>query len=134
MARPRVHIHRLVAIILFPLVLIHDPQPNWCTQSDAKLGTRLYLYAILLVTGGCNGGLAWPPARHLRLNVVVGEGHARWAAVDDGTNGEAVRFAIADGSQSSADKDRYSVTYVVTLKWEPNVDIVVLAREELHSS
>lgn len=82
-----VHIHRLVAIVLLALVLVHDPETNWCAKGDTKLRARLDLHTILLVSGCSYGGLAWSAARHLGLDVSVCESHAWWASVDDGTHG-----------------------------------------------
>jgi hypothetical protein len=93
--RPWVEIHCLVAIVLLALILVHDSETNWGAQCDAELGAGLYLDAILLVAWCGDGGLTWSAARHLRLDVVVGEGHAGRTAVDDGTNREAVGLAIA---------------------------------------
>lgn len=39
MARSRVHVHGLVAIVLFPLVLVHDAHANRRAQRDAELGS-----------------------------------------------------------------------------------------------
>jgi hypothetical protein len=89
-ARAWVQVHRLIAIVLLPLVLVHDAQANWRAQCNAKLGTRLDLDAVLLVARGGDSRLTRSPARHLRLDVVVCEGHTWRAAVDDGADGEAM--------------------------------------------
>lgn len=125
MAWPRVHIHSLVAVVLLPLVFIHDFQTNWRAQCDAKLGARLYLYTVLLVSRCGYGRLARSAARHLGLDVVVCESHAWRAPVDNGADGKAVRLAIAGARSVFTSVILEICTYVVTLKCVPNVDIIV---------
>ena len=100
MAGPGVQIHCLVSVVLFALVLVHDPDANGRTQRDAKLGAGLDLYAVLLVARCCDGRLSGSTSCHLRLNVILREAHARRAPVDDGTDAEAVGLAIADEGQN----------------------------------
>lgn len=97
MTRPRVQIHRLIPIILRPLILIQHHHRNRRAQRHPKLGARLDLHAVLLVAGRGEGGLPGAAARHLRLDVGFGEGKAGGAAVDDAAHGAAVGFAIAGG-------------------------------------
>ncbi len=104
MARSRVHVHSLVAVVLLALVLVHDPDANGGAQCDAEFCARLDLDAVLLIAGGCNGGLTRSAARHLRLDVIFGQGHARRATVDDGADGKTVGFAIAGADQYFVDK------------------------------
>lgn len=89
-ARTRVEVHGAVAVILRPLVLVHDPHANGRSQRDAKLGAGLDFHTILLVARGGDCALARPTAGHLGLDVGLGELHARRAAVDNATDGEAV--------------------------------------------
>jgi hypothetical protein len=102
MARPGVHVHCLVSIVLLALVLVHDPDANGRAQSDAKLGTGLNLYAVLLVARCRNGRLSGPTSRHLRLDIIFREAHAGRASVDDGTDTETVGLAIAGECQDCA--------------------------------
>lgn len=124
MTWPWVQVHGLVAIILLALVLIHDSEANWCAQCDAELSARLDLYAILLIARRCYGGLARSSAGHLRLNIGFCEGHARWAAVDNGSNREAVGFAIAKRLLDKSIGVVAHEPYVVTLKCVPKVDMM----------
>jgi len=109
MAWPGVHVHGLVAVVLLPLVLIHDPQTNWRAQCNAKFGARLYLHPVLLVPRRGYGRLAWSAARHLGLDVVVCESHAWRAPVDNGADGETVRLAIRRDPEVRAECRHYSV-------------------------
>jgi hypothetical protein len=95
MAGSWVHVHRLVAVVLLPLVLVHNSETNGRAQRDAKLGTGLYLHAIFLITRSRYGRLARSSTRHLGLDVVVCKGHAWRATIDNGTNRQAMRLAIA---------------------------------------
>jgi hypothetical protein len=126
MAGSWVHVHCLVAVVLLPLVLVHDSETDRRAQCDAKLGTGLYLDAIFLITWGRYGGLARSSARHLGLDIVVCEGHAWRAAIDNGTNRQAMRLAIARPWLEMSNYSLYYDAYVVTLKCVPNVDIVML--------
>lgn len=100
MARSWVLIHRLVAIILLALILVHYPKTDWRTQCDAKLSARLDFYTIFLIARSCDGGLAGSPASHLGLDVGFGEGHAWRAAVDNGADRETVGLSIAADCKS----------------------------------
>ena len=95
MAGSWVLVHGLVAVILLALVLVHDPDANWSAQCNAELCTGLDLHAVLFVAGSCDSGLAGSAARHLGLNVILGEGHTRRAAVNYGADGKTVGFTIA---------------------------------------
>lgn len=64
--------------------------------SDAILGARLDLDAVLLVSRRGDGRLARAAACHLRLDVGFGQGHARRAAVDDAADGATVGLSIAE--------------------------------------
>lgn len=88
-------VHCAVAVVLRPLVLIADHHSNWRAQCHTKLCARLDLDSVLLVARGRQGALAGSAAGHLRLDVALGELHARRAAVDDTADGAAVRLAIA---------------------------------------
>lgn len=124
MAGPWVHIHSLVSIILLALVLVHDTNANWRAQCDTELCAGLDLYTIFLVSWGRNRGLARPTARHLGLYVALIKGHAWRAAVDYGTDAEAVRLSIAEYCQKFAIDQVACIAYVVTLKFWPKVDMV----------
>ena len=80
---------------LWPLVFVHHHHADGRPEGDAELGAALDQHAVLLVARGRDGALAGAAARHLRLDVVLGELHARRAAVDDAADGAAVRLAIA---------------------------------------
>lgn len=82
-AGPGEAVHSLVAVVLGSLVLIQNEHADWRSEGDAKLGAGLDLDSVLLVAGGCDVALAGATACHLRLDVVFGELHARWAAIDD---------------------------------------------------
>ena len=127
MTRSWVQVHRLVAIVLLALVLVHNPQANWCAQCDAKLGARLDFYSVFLVARSRDCRLAWSSTSHLRLDVVFSEGHARWAAVDDGADRKAMGLAIAVDCQNASIECSEVMTYVVTLKCVPKVDMIVVA-------
>lgn len=95
MAGARKHVHGAVAVILGALVFIPDDEPYGCPECDAEFGAGLDLHPVFLIAGGGEGGLAGAPAGHLGLDVGFGELHARGAAIDDASYGEAVRFAVA---------------------------------------
>lgn len=119
-----VHVHGGVAVVLGALVLVEDEHADGGAEGEAGLGAGLDLYAVLLVARGRDGGLAGAAARHLRLDVGLGEGHARGAAVDDAADGATVGFAIA-GTRELDKIGSLGVcaTYVVTLKYSPKVDM-----------
>ena len=52
MGGTRVNVHGGASVVLRPLILIHDDQSDWSAESDAKLGARLYLHTILLISWG----------------------------------------------------------------------------------
>lgn len=79
-------VHGVVAVVLGPLVLIHDAHANWRSQSDSKLGARLYLHAVLLVSRGRDRALSWTTASHLGLDVGLCEAHARRDTVDNASD------------------------------------------------
>ena len=93
--RPGIHVHGLVAVVLWALVFIHNPDANWRAQCYAKLGAGLDFDLVLLISRGCDGRLAGSSSCHLGLDVSFSKRHARRAAIDDGANTEAVGFAIA---------------------------------------
>lgn len=95
MTWPGVHVHSLVAVILRTLILVHDPDANGRSQRKTELCARLYLNLVLLISRCCNRGLTRPSSCHLGLDVGFGELQTRRAAIDDGSNAEAVRLAIA---------------------------------------
>lgn len=103
MAGARVQVHCAATVVLGSLVLITDHHANWRAQRDAKLCARLDLYSVLLVPRGRQGALPGTATGHLGLDVVLGELHARRAAVDDTADGAAVRFAIAGGLLGSGE-------------------------------
>ena len=90
MAGSGVHVHCAVAVVFGTLVLILDDQPNRRTEGDAKLGARLDLHTIFLVSGGCESALAGAAPGHLRLDVGFCKFHARGAAIDNTANGTAM--------------------------------------------
>lgn len=91
----RVQVHGAVAVVLGSLVLVHDAHANGGAQSDTKLGARLDLDLVLLIAWCCDGALSRSASGHLRLDVGLGELHARRDSVDDTSDTEAVRLAIA---------------------------------------
>lgn len=97
MAGTRVPVHCAAAVVLGALVFIAHHHSNWCAQRDTKLRAGLDLYSVLLVSRGRQGALSGTAAGHLGLDVVLGELHARRAAVDNTADGAAVRLAIAGG-------------------------------------
>ena len=82
MAWSGIEIHSLVAIVLFPLVLVHHAQADRCTQRDTKLCARLDLYPVLFIARRRDGRLTRPSPCHLRLNIGFSERHAWRTAVD----------------------------------------------------
>lgn len=95
MTGPGVQVHCAAAIVLGSLVLVANNHGNGRAQGVAEFGPRLDLDAVLFVARRRQGALAGSPPGHLRLDVLLGQGHARRAAVDDAADGAAVRFAIA---------------------------------------
>ena len=75
--------HGIALVILRSLVFISNQQPNWCTQGDAKLRSRLYLNSIFLISGCCKGRLARPSSSKLRLYVGFRKLHSWRTAVDN---------------------------------------------------
>lgn len=76
------HVHGRVAVVLGSLVLVQDQHADRCAQRHAELGAGLDLDTIFLVTRGGNCGLAGATSRHLGLDIVFSQEHARRAAVD----------------------------------------------------
>jgi hypothetical protein len=98
---PGVHVHRFVTIVLWALVLIHNPDAYWCAQREAKLGTRLDFNLVLLVSRCRNRRLSRSSTCHLGLNIALGESHTRRTSINDGADTEAMGFAIADRYQKT---------------------------------
>lgn len=90
-------VHGGVAVVARALVLVEDEHADGGAERDAGLGARLDLHAVLFVARRRDGRLAGSAARHLRLDVGLGQGHAGRAAVDDAADGAAVGLAIAVG-------------------------------------
>ena len=97
----RVEVHRASTVVLWPLVFVANHHADGGTQGDAELGAGLDLHAVLLIPGGRQGALTGTSSSHLGLNVVLGELHARGAAIDNAADGAAVGFTIAGGSRVS---------------------------------
>lgn len=95
MARPGVQIHRTTAIILGSLILIAHNHGNWRTEGVSALSTGLNLDPVLFIAGCGESALAGTASSHLRLDIVLGEGHAWWAAIDDAAYRAAVGFTVA---------------------------------------
>ena len=95
MARTGVEIHCAATIVFRPLVLVSHNHANWRAQSNPKLRAGLDLDPVLLIPRRREGALTWSPARHLRLDVVLRQGHAGRAPVHDAPDGPAVGFTIA---------------------------------------
>ena len=95
MTRSGVHIHSLVTVVLWSLILVHDLDTNGRAQCQAELSTRLDLDLVFLISRGCNRRLTRSSSCHLGLDVGFSEGHTGRATINDGTDAEAVRFAIA---------------------------------------
>lgn len=93
--RAGVQVHGGVAIVLGALVLVEDEHADGRAQGDAAFGSGLNLNTVFFVARGRDGGLAGAAAGHLRLDVGLGEGHARRAAVDYAADRAAVGLAIA---------------------------------------
>ena len=93
--RARVQVHGAVAVVLGSLVLVHNAHANGGAQCDSKLGSRLDLDLVLLIAWCRNGALSRSASGHLRLDVGLGELHARRHSVDDTSDTKAVRLAIA---------------------------------------
>lgn len=89
-------VHSAAAIVLRSLVLIANNHANWCTQSHSKFRSRLNFHAVLFVSRGRECALARTSPSHLRLDVILCEFHAGWAAVDNASDGAAVGFTIAN--------------------------------------
>lgn len=117
-------VHCAATIVLRPLILVAHDHANRGTQSDSKFRAGLNLHFVLLVSRGREGTLTGSSARHLRLDIVFCKFHSGRAPIHDATDGPAVRFAIAVINQTSAHKKDDVNSYVVTLKYSPNVDIV----------
>jgi hypothetical protein len=121
-----VQVHGAVAVVLGSLVLVHDAHANGRAQGDSKLGARLDLDLVLFIARCRDGALSRSTSGHLRLDVGLCELHARRHSVDDASDTEAVRLAIA--VQGCISWRGYSsmlcVSYVVTLKCVPKVDMM----------
>lgn len=92
-------------LTLGALVLVEHHHADGGAEGDAKLGARLDQDAVLFVAGGRDVALAGATARHLGLDVVLGELHAGGDAVDDAADGAAVRLAIAANSRLESGGD-----------------------------
>jgi hypothetical protein len=90
-----VQVHGAVAVVLGSLVLVHDAHANGRAQGDAKLGARLDLDLVFFIARCRDGALSRSASGHLRLDVGLCEFHARRHSVDDASDTEAVRLAIA---------------------------------------
>lgn len=88
-------VHCAATVVLGALVLVADHHANRCTQSNTELCTGLDLDSVLLIPRGSQGTLAGTATGHLRLNITLGELHARGTSIDDTADGTAVRLAIA---------------------------------------
>lgn len=118
-------------LTLGALVLVEHHHADGGAEGDAKLGARLDQDAVLFVTGGRDVALAGATARHLGLDVVLGELHAGGDAVDDAADGAAVRLAIAANSMLGNGRGRGGEvegggTYVWTRKNSPKVDMLAV--------
>lgn len=91
----RVEVHGAVAVVLGPLVLVHDAHANWSTESDTKLCTRLDLDSVLFISGGGDGALSWSSPRHLGLNIRLFEFETWRASIYDTADTAAMRLAVA---------------------------------------
>lgn len=87
-------------VVTWSLVFVGHHESDRGTQGPPVLGTRQDGDAVLLIAGRGEGGLAWPPAGELRLDVRLRELHARRHAIDNGTYGLAV--GLAKGSNTEA--------------------------------
>lgn len=90
-----VQVHCAVSVVLGSLVLVHDAHANGRSQRDAKLGARLDLDLVLFIARCCDGALSRSTSGHLRLDVGLGELHAWRHSVDNTSDTEAVRLAVA---------------------------------------
>jgi hypothetical protein len=82
MTRPWVFVHGAIAIVLGPLVFVHDAHGDRGAQCDTMFNPGLYFYTILLVSGCGDFALARSSPCELGLDVGLSELETRWAAVD----------------------------------------------------
>jgi hypothetical protein len=90
-----VQVHGAVAVVLRSLVLVHDAHANGGAQGDSKLGARLDLDLVLFIARCRDGALSRSASGHLRLDVGLCELHAWRHSVNDASDTETVRLAIA---------------------------------------
>lgn len=88
-------VHRAAAVVLGSLILISHYHSDGRAECDAELCAGLNLNAVLLVTRRGQSTLARTSPRHLRLDIILSELHAWWAAINNTANGPAMRLAIA---------------------------------------
>jgi hypothetical protein len=96
MARAGEEIHCAATVVLGSLILIANHHANWCAQGNAKFCARLDLNSVFLIPRGSQSTLAGTATGHLRLDVGLGELHARRASIDNAADRAAVRLAIAE--------------------------------------
>lgn len=124
MAGTRVQIHCAAAVVLWSLIFVANEHANWCTQRDSEFRSRLNFDSVLLVPWCRESTLTGPSAGHLRLDIVLREGHAGRAAVDNAADGAAMGFAITGNMSEAIISAEGTVTHVVTLKYSPQVDMM----------
>lgn len=93
MARARVEIDSLTAVVTRSLVFVGDDQENGRSEGATGFDARVNSDAVFFVTRSRDGRLAWSAAVELRLDIRFGEGEAWRAVFDNATHGFAMGFS-----------------------------------------
>lgn len=127
MARAREGVERVVGIVMWPLVLVAHQHRHGCAECDTLFDAGLDLHAILLVSlMGAEEGSA--DARGTRVRRLTGVVSADWPGRrrESCTCTSCSDSAMPGGTPSTMQptEAQCDSPYVVTRKWEPNVDMM----------